>query len=86
MTSLYASLAPIPSIPILAPAGVGGFDWIGFDISVLDKSFFELIKIGISFYYLFSPEHEELWVPPCKSGYKSNTFFEKEEGIREIFP
>jgi hypothetical protein len=48
--------------------------------------FFELIKIGISFYYLFSPEHEELWVPPCKSGYKSNTFFEKEEGIREIFP
>jgi len=48
--------------------------------------FFELIKIGISFYYLFSPEHEELWMPPCKSGYKSNTFFEKEEVIREIFP
>ena len=43
-TGVYAWINAVSythlSIPILAPAGVGGFDWIGFDISVLDKSVF----------------------------------------------
>ena len=41
----FACLVPMVDVykrqvPILTPAGVGGFDGIGFDISVLDKSVF----------------------------------------------
>lgn len=36
-----------PFDPILTPSGAGEFDWIGFDISVLDNSIFDPCLLDI---------------------------------------